>query len=507
MSRIMKGFIRKYLTITVSILLALLFIYAAVSKILDFENFQIQLAQSPLLSAYASFISYSIIIVEILVSICLFIPRTNKLALYASLGLMVAFTIYIYMILNYSDFIPCSCGGILEKFGWTEHLLFNIFFVILIITAIVIKDFHAIGWRRSALYCGIATTASCLAVFVLFERSEYIIKKENNFTRRFLMHPVIGDKKIMLDNEAYYFAGNDEKMIYLGNKSYPQTLFSIDTAFHDSLRTKILPDNLEHTFRNIQVKIKAPYYYFYDGSVPVIYRGKLGEDKAQTISFNDAFFTQFVPIDSTKFALRTLSRKSKELTLALLDINATPKLKLYPRILEKQVDGVFDVDGGLINSNNNENLLYTYNYRNQFISMDNSLNVLKRLNTIDTTTHAKIQETSLKDGRHKLNAPPFKVNSRTNSNRNLIFIQSDLMGKHESRESWKKAVIVDVYRIDGQEYLGSFYLYKGKHANITDFWSTDKYLFVLVGSDLKRFYFREPILSYFEKDKGETENL
>lgn len=38
---------------TVCLLLVLLFVYAAISKLLDFENFRIQLGQSPLLSAFA----------------------------------------------------------------------------------------------------------------------------------------------------------------------------------------------------------------------------------------------------------------------------------------------------------------------------------------------------------------------------------------------------------------------------------------------------------------------
>jgi hypothetical protein len=37
----------------------ILFTYAAISKLIDFENFQTQLGQSPLLSAYAASISCS----------------------------------------------------------------------------------------------------------------------------------------------------------------------------------------------------------------------------------------------------------------------------------------------------------------------------------------------------------------------------------------------------------------------------------------------------------------
>nr|WP_305050896.1 MauE/DoxX family redox-associated membrane protein [Elizabethkingia bruuniana] len=95
----------------------LLFCYAAISKVFDFENFQVQIAQSPLLSAYAEFVSYAVIIIELLIVLALIFTSTKRLGLYASLGIMVAFTVYIFLILNYSEFIPCSCGGILEKDG------------------------------------------------------------------------------------------------------------------------------------------------------------------------------------------------------------------------------------------------------------------------------------------------------------------------------------------------------------------------------------------------------
>src|SRR5690606_8338155 len=99
-------------------LFVLLFVYAAVSKLLDFETFRVQLAQSPLLSAYAGIIAWLVPGVEILIALLLIIPRFRVVALYSSFLLMVMFTAYIYIILNYSDFVPCSCGGVLEKLSW-----------------------------------------------------------------------------------------------------------------------------------------------------------------------------------------------------------------------------------------------------------------------------------------------------------------------------------------------------------------------------------------------------
>jgi len=103
----------------------ILFVYAAVSKLTDFENFQVQVAQSPLLSAFASFIAYATVIGELIIALMLCFKKSRLSGLYLFLGFMTAFTVYIFLILNYSPFVPCSCGGVLEDLGWWEHLWFN----------------------------------------------------------------------------------------------------------------------------------------------------------------------------------------------------------------------------------------------------------------------------------------------------------------------------------------------------------------------------------------------
>lgn len=136
-------------------LFILLFLYAAANKILDFQKFKVQLGQSPILTDYAGIIAWLIPAIEIGIALLLVFPKTMLTGLYASFGLMVMFTAYIYISLNFTERVPCSCGGILEKMGWTEHLIFNIFFVILGLIAIIVQakinknkapyDIHANG--------------------------------------------------------------------------------------------------------------------------------------------------------------------------------------------------------------------------------------------------------------------------------------------------------------------------------------------------------------------------
>lgn len=122
----------------ISFLFTLLFVYAAAVKLMDHDRFVLQLGQSPLLSPYAGLVSIAVPLTELLLSALLLVPATRLIGFFGALSLMVMFTAYIVAILNFSSYIPCSCGGILEKLGWREHLVFNIAFILLSLAAIVL---------------------------------------------------------------------------------------------------------------------------------------------------------------------------------------------------------------------------------------------------------------------------------------------------------------------------------------------------------------------------------
>ncbi len=489
-----------------SYLYILLFVYASISKLLDFENFRVQLAQSPLLSAYAGLIAPLVILVELFIVLLLCLKGTRLIGLYGSFFLMVAFTVYIYLILNYSDFIPCSCGGIIEKLGWTEHLIFNTAFAVLALVAIVLTEKEK--GTRSSLVALKSIPPSLMAAGVvagLFLSSEHIIKKENNFIRRFGQHPVRDEKTYDLGVNSYYFAGMADGQIYLGNVTTPLVLTSIDTALTTKKSVKIKIDPAGHPFRSIQLKVLQPYFYVYDGSVPVIYRGQLGDSLARTISLEDSYFSQLEVIDSVNFVFRAQSSKTKTQVLGKLSLNQNPKVTLNEMLLEKQVDGVFDTDGQLLRDDITGKLAYIYAYRNEFLVMDGNLNLLRKLHTIDTISRAQVKVRLLPDGSHRMDAPPLQVNKKSTVYGQVLFNESNLMGKFESREMWQQAAIVDMYQTGKQEYLGSFYVQNRGKNTMSRMLATDKHLFVLSGNEIVRYRFAPVVIQYFKT--GEAENL
>lgn len=124
-------------------LLVFLFIYAALSKLLDFNKFKYQLGQSPFITRISGLAVWIIPLSEILVSIALLIKRTRTTGLYLSLFLMLLFTGYIFMMLTYSPYLPCSCGGILSSMSWRQHFVFNLVFTGLPLLGIIVQDFNS----------------------------------------------------------------------------------------------------------------------------------------------------------------------------------------------------------------------------------------------------------------------------------------------------------------------------------------------------------------------------
>jgi len=124
----------------VSFLFILLFVYAAMSKVSHFQRFEVQVSQSPILTNIAWPVALGIPLVEIFIALMLALPRFRLIALYASFSLMVIFTVYIIVIMNFSSYVPCSCGGILSSMSWGTHLVFNVFFVALAVVGVLLQE-------------------------------------------------------------------------------------------------------------------------------------------------------------------------------------------------------------------------------------------------------------------------------------------------------------------------------------------------------------------------------
>lgn len=491
MAVLIRSRFKKITVDIVCLLYILLFVYAALSKLLDFERFEVQLAQSPLLSAFASFISGSVIVIELIAAVLLMFTQTRSVGLYISLSLMSMFSVYIFIILNYSSFIPCSCGGILEKMDWNSHLIFNLFFVALAVTAILLQSTlrkngnQALKRRRNFKRIAISIFSSVLLIIILFISSEEIIHKNNPLIRRYPHNLVRPQRAVELNYNSYYLSGASDEKIYLGNYTDPLHLLEIDTL-NNKKNIQITFHNRDLPFQTVGIEMRGDYFYLMDGTVPCVFRGDVKDWKITKRLDKIPGFTALRPIDSNTVVLRNNRGEKRANILGVFQGGTQLSGRYSPELLKAQIDGIFDTDGLLLYNEDLKRIIYVYYYRNQFISAEKSGELISEGRTIDTISHAKIKVGYLKQGRERqMAAPAYKVNSTAATMANLLLVHSMVQGQYDSDNLWKQSSIIDVYNLKNNSYLFSFSIPDENGNKIKNLMMTKTHLYAVAGTELK----------------------
>ncbi len=111
-------------------LLAALFTYTAVSKVYDWSGTRIAMYNQVFPVWMAEVLLYLLPLVEMVVAILLLVPNWRKTGILMSVILLSLFTGYVAIVwLEFTERVPCSCGGVLKNLGWGEHLIFNLVFL------------------------------------------------------------------------------------------------------------------------------------------------------------------------------------------------------------------------------------------------------------------------------------------------------------------------------------------------------------------------------------------
>lgn len=120
--------------------IALLFCYAALSKLTDFARSRSEMLNQVFPEFIALILVWVIPIAELFIVALLLYKPLRFTGFYASFILLSLFTIYIAMTMTgIFGSVPCSCGGILRHMGYGVHLIFNIFFILLALVGIFLK--------------------------------------------------------------------------------------------------------------------------------------------------------------------------------------------------------------------------------------------------------------------------------------------------------------------------------------------------------------------------------
>lgn len=119
-------------------IVGVLWLYAAVSKLADYDEARRQMLNQVFPVRIAEVLTWLIPATELVLAASLTWKPVQLPGLIVSLALLVTFSLYIAITMsNAFGRIPCSCGGIIKHLGYWQHLGFNLFFAALSAIAIL----------------------------------------------------------------------------------------------------------------------------------------------------------------------------------------------------------------------------------------------------------------------------------------------------------------------------------------------------------------------------------
>lgn len=125
--------------ILISGLLIILWAYAAYSKLSDLNNFKHAMMTQVFPKWISRILIYLVPLSEIIIIVLLLITNTRLIGMYASLFMMVAFTIYVGgAVFELYDRRPCACGGLFARLGWEKHLKVNIVLTLIAVVGVLL---------------------------------------------------------------------------------------------------------------------------------------------------------------------------------------------------------------------------------------------------------------------------------------------------------------------------------------------------------------------------------
>ena len=128
------------------ILFILLFLYTGITKVAGYSEYITEIRQSPFLKLVPPFVAWVPPVLEITVALMLATARWRRRGLYLCCLLMTLFTIYLVGLSQFSDYIPCSCGGFIDTLPRGVHIILNCILLLLSILGIVLQK------KQKALY-------------------------------------------------------------------------------------------------------------------------------------------------------------------------------------------------------------------------------------------------------------------------------------------------------------------------------------------------------------------
>ncbi|MET1055807.1 MAG: MauE/DoxX family redox-associated membrane protein [Pedobacter sp.] len=122
-------------------LMIILWAYTALSKLFNFHKFKQAMITQVFPRWVGEVLMYVLPLVEFAIVGLLLLPQTRLIGMYASLFLMILFTLYVGgAVFHIYDRHPCACGGLFARLGWYKHFKVNIMLTLVALVGVILME-------------------------------------------------------------------------------------------------------------------------------------------------------------------------------------------------------------------------------------------------------------------------------------------------------------------------------------------------------------------------------
>lgn len=122
-------------------LLIALWAYTAFSKVFNMHKFKQALMTQVFPRWVGKILMYLLPLTEVVLVVLLILPDTRLLGMYASLFLMLIFTLYVGgAVFQVYERYPCACGGLFGRLGWYKHFKLNIMLTFITLVGVILME-------------------------------------------------------------------------------------------------------------------------------------------------------------------------------------------------------------------------------------------------------------------------------------------------------------------------------------------------------------------------------
>jgi len=114
----------------IAVSLAVLFFYAAVSKLDEYAIFQMQLQKYPLALPLVKHQAWLVPVIEMVIASFLLLPGLQVKGLFSALFVLSIYTAYLTCLPGDKFSAPCRCGEPWQSFSLRSNIIFNLFCVL-----------------------------------------------------------------------------------------------------------------------------------------------------------------------------------------------------------------------------------------------------------------------------------------------------------------------------------------------------------------------------------------